>query len=83
MHRDNELVNTVVQALVEIAPEFFGVSAEIFLKALRRDAATWQLSWKAVDVDGIEACLAIQRKLGVNVPKNLAAAELFAIIEEP
>jgi len=65
-------------ALGELGPEWFGVSPETFLRALRRDAATWQMQWRSVDFEGVQACIDMQRDMGVlPVGTGLTPGSLF------
>lgn len=71
----------LLDAVLAIGPECFGVRPEIFHKALLRDAATWQLNWRNIDYVGAEVCVDIMRELGTLGESSLAAAKLFVELE--
>lgn len=68
-----------LSALGELGKDWFGVSEATFLRALRRDATTWQLDWESVDFEGAQACLDIQRELGVFKGEGPRMRDIFAL----
>jgi len=69
----------LLAALCELGPQWFQVSESTFLRALKRDAATWQLDWESVDFQGAEACANIQRELGVFQGRGPRTRDAFAL----
>jgi len=71
----SELLTT----LGELGPFWFGVSSSTFLRALQRDATSWQLDWESVDFEGTQVCLDIQRNMGVFRGKGPSFKDIFAL----
>lgn len=69
----------VLAVVSGLGPRCFGVSEAIFLRGLKRDAASWQLDWQSVDFEGVEACATIQRELGVFKEKGPRVEDVFAL----
>ena len=68
----------VLDAMLDLGPRHFAVSRDIFHQALLRDRQNWQMSWSAVDREGVEVCVGIMRELGA-LARPLEAGELFDV----